>query len=345
MRLRLAIVLALVAAGCTSTSASTTESSTASAPLASAVSTTTTLPPNSSLTTTAPTTTAPRPTTTTTPATTTPSSTTPDPVEELVAVTVTRGIEVPGGIPMDVFAPEVAGPWPAIVLLHGGGWISGRKEDIEPLARRIAGHGAVVFNAGYEVIGNGVFFPETFDQVTCAIRVAAAEAPRYGAAPGPTDGLGDGVVVVGYSAGAHLGALSVFSDGVFDAPCQDLEHPTVFGFVGIAGPYDSDAYPQLLLNFGATRSSDPDLWAAGNPTSYLADRAPVPTLLLHGDLDFVVAPPMSVWFEEALDAAGHPTELVTFADLDHFAIVDVAAAGPQTAMRVARFARQATADG
>jgi acetyl esterase/lipase len=248
----------------------------------------------------------------------------------LLDVDVTRGVGVPGGVAMDVFTPIGDGPWPAVVLFHGGGWISGEKEDLEPLARRIAQNGAVVFNAGYEALSAGVFFPETFDQVTCAIRAAGALAESSGT---------DGLIVAGYSAGAHLGALSVFSDGLFDTGCEDAPEPMILGFAGISGPYDSDVYPQLFLNFGAARDDDPELWAAGNPTNYLAGHAPLPTLLMHGDRDFVVAPPLSRWFADALDAAGDPVELITFPELDHFGIVAVNEGGAEIAALVAAFAR------
>lgn len=321
----LALLLAACGAGGAAVDQPTTTTTSAAAPTTVGSTTTTTLPP---------TTTRPS-TTTTTQGTTTQGTTTTQPTTATTTpsgpfdLEVTRGLTVPGGIPMDVFAPTTPGPWPAIVLFHGGGWISGEKEDLEPLARRIAGQGTVVYNAGYEAIRAATFFPQTFDQVTCAIRAAGVDLAGRGA-------VADGIVVAGYSAGAHLAALSVFSDGVFHDGCADVAAPVVVGFAGISGPYDSDLYPQLLLNFGASRDDDPELWSAGNPITYLADHDPLPSLLLHGGQDLVVAPVLSTWFAEDLAAAGHPVDTVVFPDLDHFEVV--ALAGAETATRIHDFA-------
>lgn len=278
---------------------------------------------------------------------TTPSTTQLAPVEtpipspeptDLLEIVVERDIEVPGGVPMDVFRPIGPGPWPTIVLFHGGGWFSGQKEDVEPLARQIAANGAVVFNAGYEVLLNDVSFPETFEQTACAVVAAGALAGQYG-------GIENRLTVVGYSAGAHLGALAAFSSGRFTEPCAGEGATEVVGFVGISGPYDSDVFPQLLLNFGSSRDDDPDLWAAGNPYTYLPDRPDLDVLLLHGDLDFVVAPAMSTWFSEALVTNGNPVELVIDPDLDHFSIVDIDQGGAETARQVAAHATRVARGG
>ncbi len=257
---------------------------------------------------------------------------------DLLDIEIDRGIKVTGGIPMDVLRPSELGPWPTIVLFHGGGWFSGQKEDIEPLARLIAASGAVVFNAGYEVLLNDVFFPETFEQTACAVVAASALAGQYG-------GIERRLTVVGYSAGAHLGALAAFSSGRFSDSCGGEEPPEISGFVGISGPYDSDVFLQLLLNFGSSRADDPDLWAVGNPYTYLPERPDIDVLLLHGERDIVVAPAMSTWFSDALITNGNPVELIIDPDLDHFSIVDIDSGGADTAWRIAAHATRLARDG
>jgi len=322
----------LVLGACTDRGSDPPDQPAASSPTSSAAASTTSAsiaPSNGTTTGTSPSTTQPAPVDTTIPL--------PGPTG-LLELDVERGIEVPGGIPMDVFWPVEPGPWPAIVLFHGGGWFRGQKEDIEPLARRIAANGAVVFNAGYEVLLNDVFFPETFEQTACAVVAADALAGEYG-------GIEDRLTVVGYSAGAHLGALAAFSSGRFAESCAVDGASEIVGFVGISGPYDSDVFPQLLLNFGSSRDDDPDLWAAGNPYTYFPDRPDIDVLLLHGDRDFVVAPAMSTWFSDALASNGNPVELMIDPDLDHFSIVDVNKGGAETARLVAASATRVATGG
>src|SRR5262245_47977315 len=87
---------------------------------------------------------------------------------------------------------------PAIILVHGGGWIYGDKREMRPPAEQLAKQGFVAFSAGYRLAsGPKNTWPAQLDDVQRAVRWVRANAVQYGVDP---DRLG----AVGESAGGHL---------------------------------------------------------------------------------------------------------------------------------------------
>jgi acetyl esterase/lipase len=266
------------------------------------------------------------------PATTTTPATPPTPAPPSTTVAPATGVpehlvatETSGrGGPVDVYAPAEVGPWPVIVTVHGGGWYGGSPDTMAPLADGLAARGAVVYNASYRTIRRRGRFPDTVDDVACAAANAVATASRYTTTPGA-------VVLVGHSAGAHLAALATLAPGRFGTACG---WAGAAGFVGLAGPYNTDLLGFLLEPFFGTRfAEDPEPWKAGNPLTYAADPREMPVLLLHGDADEVVA----FSFTEELAAAlaeGGPVEAELLAGVDHASIIDP----QQVADRILAFA-------
>lgn len=72
---------------------------------------------------------------------------------EEVAYTEDRQIPGPGGdIPTRLYYPKHGGdgPYPALVYFHGGGWVIGSIETLDPVCRSLAnGAGCVVVSVGY----------------------------------------------------------------------------------------------------------------------------------------------------------------------------------------------------
>lgn len=225
----------------------------------------------------------------------------------------------------DVFAPSEKGAWPVVVTLHGGGWFAGDRNSMNLLADRLAGRGMVVFNPSYRTVALGGRFPTTVDDVACAVGHARETADRFTDTP-------DRVVVVGYSAGAHLGALVTLAPGQFGTECGDGTSLGVDAFVGLAGPYDTDLFDFLLAPwFGTDRADDPEPWKQGNPFTYVQLAPEVPVLLLHGDADQVVPPIFSESFAAALEDAGIPVQLELLSGAEHGTINDPRVVGDRIA--------------
>ncbi len=210
-----------------------------------------------------------------------------------------RGIEYArvDGRPLrlDVYEPGeplAEEPRPAIVQVHGGGWIAGsRSEQGIPLLNHLARHGWVGFNIDYR-LSPGATFPDHLVDVKRAIAWVREHAAEYGADP-------DLVCLTGGSAGGHLCALAALTDDdpSFQPGFEDAD-TSVAAAVPFYGLYDlTNAegvyYPELLEwvlerhVFKARFEDDPQRFRDASPTHRVHPGAP-PFLVLHGEHDTLV---------------------------------------------------------
>jgi acetyl esterase/lipase len=246
-------------------------------------------------------------TTTTVPPQTTsgPDPIQPDPV--LLYNNYVRTESYANGLELDIHAPDEVGPWPVVVTIHGGGWFIGDRQSMGSLADGLASRKAVVFNATYRTLTLGGTFPGMVDDVACAVQFARNAASEFTTTP-------ETVTIVGHSAGAHLASLVAYAPGIFGQDCPEGPTRSPDAFVGLAGPYDISQVGGLLTPmFGVPIADDPELWASGNPFSWIPDSPDIPTLLLHGDADRVAPIAFSEELAGALEAAGRD---VTFEALE-----------------------------
>ena len=224
---------------------------------------------------------------------------------------------------LDVYQPAGRGPWPVAVLVHGGGWVGGERADIADLAALLATEGLVVYNISYRTIALGGAYPSTFEDIACGVRFARATAGEYA-------GDGNSVALIGYSAGAHLGAVVGLAGDEFAGDCQ-VEGGSALpdAFVGVAGPYDSDEFSPLLIPFfGGSLNQAGEAWKAGNPYSYIDRRTDLPIHLLQGTADGTVPQRFTIDFAAALEESGHAVELTVVDGAGHRDMVDPAEQGP-----------------
>ena len=247
--------------------------------------------------------------TTTITATTAPASTVPT-----AGSSYLRSVDSVGELPVTVFGPEGVGAYPIVVLFHGGGWFGGAPISTAALAEHLASRGVVVFNSTYRTQSGG--YPESFDDVACAVRYARLKAPSHSNAEGP-------FVLAGHSAGAHLASVVALAGDEFGKDCPVAGSATVDRFVGLAGPYDPTLYQQVLPAFFGTRfENDPTPWEAGSAYSYLGDNPGIEILLMHGDSDELVPISSSRLFADALAEAGYAVEFAEVAGASHQALRD-----------------------
>ena len=195
---------------------------------------------------------------------------------------------------VDVLVPEGSGPFPAIVLVHGGGWVAGSPRLMRDLARYLTEQGYLTVNTAYTLANGIAGFPLAVDDVACAVRFAAAHPD------------GDRTVaVIGHSAGAHLSALVALDEGVYGTECPLQVPVTPDRLIGLAGPYDVARLGPLMLPFiGVGPTEDPESWLAGNPLSHVDASAGLSSLLLHGEEDALVDLSFATSFADALTEAG-----------------------------------------
>ena len=198
------------------------------------------------------------------------------------------------GADLDIRVPEGEGPFPSVVLVHGGGWVGGSPELMTDLARFLTDAGYLTVNTAY-TLSNGIAgFPVAVDDVACAVRNAADHPDSDGS-----------VAVMGHSAGAHLAALAALDVGVYGQGCEVTEPTIPDRLVGLAGPYDvARVGPLIVPFFGVPPNEDPALWQAGNPLNQVASNPDLSSLIMHGEEDGLIDLSFATDFAEALTEAG-----------------------------------------
>ncbi len=218
------------------------------------------------------------------------------------------------GIPlkMDILYPFTGdGPWPVIIYVHGGAWISGNKldpsGDIDVPALREAGY--MTISVSYRLAPEHPF-PAMIQDVKCAVRYLRAHAAEYNIDP-------DHIGARGSSAGGHLVALLGLADesvGWDVGPYLD-QSSRVQAVVDMYGPSDLRE-PEFLGQFRNAvyalfrdRNPSAEMLASASPLTYITPDDP-PFLIMHGDKDTVVNLIQSQILYDALIAAGVPAEFV-----------------------------------
>jgi acetyl esterase/lipase len=195
----------------------------------------------------------------------------------------------------DVEVPEGDGPFPAVVLVHGGGWVTGDPSVMRPLARFLNDNGFLTVNTRYALSsGRSPGYPRAIDDVACAVRVAASHPESDGT-----------VAIIGHSAGAHIGAIVALTGDEYAEGCPAPGTGVPDQFVGLAGPYDvSRIGLAMQIFFGSGPEGAAEFWAAGNPQGLTDSNPDLDALIMYGELDGLVEDTFAFEFFAALEASG-----------------------------------------
>jgi dipeptidyl aminopeptidase/acylaminoacyl peptidase len=206
----------------------------------------------------------------------------------------------------DLRLPDGDGRHRVAVLLHGGFWRARfTRATMAALAVDLAGRGWATWNVEYRRVGNGGGVPETLEDVGAALDELPRAAPEL---------AGDGVVVIGHSAGGQLG-LCVAA------------RPSVTAVVSLAGVCDLQTAARQRIGedatvefIGGTPSERPGAYRSADPLALLPSGVRV--LLVHGDADGRVPVQQSRRYARAALAVGDRCELLELRGVDHFAVID-----------------------
>lgn len=115
----------------------------------------------------------------------------------------TTDVSVPGetgAVRARVYRPTGNERAPMVLLIHGGGWVSGSIEEVEPLARHLAAaSGAVVVSTSYRLAPEHPF-PAGLNDCEATLRWVLTEGGKHGGDPSR-------LAIGGASAGANLAAV------------------------------------------------------------------------------------------------------------------------------------------
>lgn len=215
----------------------------------------------------------------------------------------------PQRLSADLYTPEGDGPFPAVLVVHGGGWEGRTRADMDDISESLARRGYVVFNISYRFAPQW-HFPAQLQDLQQALRYLRANSAALKLRP-------DRIAAWGYSAGAHLAALTGLT-GPGDA--QYAEGARVQAVVAGGTPADLRYYPDGKLTnglMGAALGAQPELWKAASPLALVSEDDP-PVFLYHGSFDFTVGDYNARNLFSALGSARVPAELYLIRGLDHF---------------------------
>src|SRR5437762_13888653 len=71
---------------------------------------------------------------------------------------------------LDAAIPKGAGPRPAVIVVHGGGWVRGdRRTEVEPILQPLSDAGLAWFSISYRLMGDVTQFGNAVEDVEAAI--------------------------------------------------------------------------------------------------------------------------------------------------------------------------------
>jgi acetyl esterase/lipase len=138
----------------------------------------------------------------------------------------------------DLYLPRGLGPFPALVGVHGGGWVQGARGSFQYWGPYLAARGTALFAISYRLAsGAQKSFPHAVQDVLAAVQFVRGNAIDLGIAA-------ERIGLFGHSAGGNLGALAalggrspIFAGG-YPQDAHAKESTDVKVFAGVYGVYD-----------------------------------------------------------------------------------------------------------
>jgi acetyl esterase/lipase len=229
---------------------------------------------------------------------------------------------------LDVYRPASAtAPSPVVMMIHGGGWLFGKKEDSVLYLLPFLQMGFAAVNVEYRM-GSVSLAPAAVEDCLCALHWIGRNAKRYNFDTAR-------VVVTGGSAGGHLALTTAMipASAGFENECLYEDDPgwtgaivdsrpkvaAVINWFGITDVADIIQGPNLkgyAVSWLGSLPNREDLARRISPLTYVRAGLP-PVLTIHGDADKLVPYSQAVRLHEALTKASVRNQLLTLPGAGH----------------------------
>jgi acetyl esterase/lipase len=148
------------------------------------------------------------------------------------------GVELAGDLYLPKNAQSGAKAAPALVAVHGGGWVAGVRGAFQYWGPYLAARGIAVFAISYRLATKSKTFPEAVQDVLAGVQFVRGKAAAFGIDPAR-------IGLLGASAGAHLASLAAlggkkFAVGYPQDPFAAVD-TSVKALIGVYGIYDAAA--------------------------------------------------------------------------------------------------------
>ena len=233
-----------------------------------------------------------------------------------VHIDIEYGVAAGESLKLDAFVPEGAGPFPAVILVHGGGWTGGDKSGgakknayMVPMHSALEQAGFAWFSINYRLAPKHRY-PACVEDVETAIRWVKANAAKYRLDPRR-------IALSGESAGGHLVQLAMVRMD------ESTRLAAVVPFYGRCDLIiDQKPGAELRTNLAALfgrKTFDEEarrLMTAASPLLHLKRGLP-PVLLVHGTADASVPYEQSVAWQKRSRELGLACDFITIKDGVH----------------------------
>ena len=229
--------------------------------------------------------------------------------------------DVTGSYRADLYRPGGSGPFPAVVMIHGGSWRSGHKSELRKLSTDLASRGYVCFSIDYDTHPRS--FPYSWEESRAAVAFLRTHAPEYAVDP-------QRIAVLGTSAGGQLAALVAVAPSGPAPVTAATADPTpgaaaaapqpaaatstvvngapvpVAAAVIFNGGFDLHPRAYLLRRYlGGRCDAIPAVCDDASPDNHVRPGTP-PIFVGHGTHDRLIPYSQATTFVERLRAAGNP---------------------------------------
>lgn len=211
---------------------------------------------------------------------------------------------------LDAYVPDGRGPFPAVIVVHGGGFTAGNKQTyVKPLFDPLTNAGFAWFTINYRLAPK-YRFPAAVEDVESAVKWVKAHAREYKVDPRR-------IALMGESAGGHL----VSFVGTEEKP--DSRVAAVVSFYGVhdfeaRAIKDGKLLDSVKAFLGPSELNDDsrEIMRQASPITHVHKGMP-PYLLIHGTADVLVPYEQSVSMCEKMKRLGNSCELFTVEGAPH----------------------------
>jgi acetyl esterase/lipase len=201
-----------------------------------------------------------------------------------------------GDLLADIYLPEKKQEsMPAVLDIHGGGWVAGTRYTMSPATEDMAAAGFVGVTIEYDLSGtaDNVHFPTALDQCWMALHWMRAHAKEYGIDPAK-------IAVAGSSAGGELAALLGLGVG---KPVDEPPVAAAIVYNGVLDLSDPGVSSKIIEAYlGGSCEAKKDECRKASPTQAIMMGAP-PFFVGHGTKDESVPYAQAERFIEKLKKA------------------------------------------
>lgn len=226
----------------------------------------------------------------------------PESVELVEGIEYGRAGDV--SLQLDLYTPKnIEHPTAGLILIHGGSWKSGRREDYRYYGIKFAEQGYVVASISYRLLQVAPF-PAAVEDTKCAVRWLRAHAEQHHVDPSR-------IAVFGGSAGGHLAMMVGYSSDVPELEGDGGNNEVssrVQAVVDLYGPVDltteyARKKSKIAKFIGKPYDEATQVYKLASPITHITQDDP-PTLILHGTIDELVPIRQADLLDEALKKAG-----------------------------------------